>query len=326
LSEHDTWPSTNAETHHSQDRCPRCEGRVVLGASYCAKCGRPLHEHDLLKAGERAGFWRRFAAFAFDQILVALFMIPLSFVPTSWAAFVLILLIHLGYNVGFNTVSGQTLGKRLLGIRVIPIDGSRLTWRKAFLRWIGYGGSSLALNLGFLWAAWDSESQTWHDKLAGTCVVAIAPSQESARTLLHPEYVRRKQRRWAPVLLIPFLVIGIAVGAVFGIGHFMGIGEAESVVKEFMEAARDQDFAAACELCEGVDQDELAEFIGNRRLFQGFSRIHLSGWHISSSSGRPTTAKLAGSVSYDDGRKNGFEASLVKLGDEWKITAMTIGW
>jgi uncharacterized RDD family membrane protein YckC len=36
---------------------------------------------------------------------------------------------------------------------------------------IGYAISGFFLGLGFLWTAWDSESQGWHDKIASTYVV-----------------------------------------------------------------------------------------------------------------------------------------------------------
>jgi uncharacterized RDD family membrane protein YckC len=32
------------------------------------------------------------------------------------------------------------------------------------------------LGLGFIWASFDSESQAWHDKLAGTVVVTVRRS------------------------------------------------------------------------------------------------------------------------------------------------------
>jgi uncharacterized RDD family membrane protein YckC len=32
--------------------------------------------------------------------------------------------------------------------------------------------SALPLGLGFAWAAWDPRGQAWHDRIAGTVVVA----------------------------------------------------------------------------------------------------------------------------------------------------------
>jgi uncharacterized RDD family membrane protein YckC len=38
-------------------------------------------------------------------------------------------------------------------------------------RYLCYYLSSLLLGLGFIWVAFDSRKQGWHDKLAGTLVV-----------------------------------------------------------------------------------------------------------------------------------------------------------
>lgn len=67
--------------------------------------------------------------------------------------------------------SGQTPGKSVVGIRVIRTDGSELSDTDAFIRAIGYHVSGLVCGLGFIWAVFDRENQTWHDKLAGTFVV-----------------------------------------------------------------------------------------------------------------------------------------------------------
>ena len=181
-------------------RCPECKAETTLGEAYCRKCGRPQRECDMREPVELAGLGRRLAAFTLDQVILALAMIPLTLVPGAWTTLVLYVLIHFSYNVAFNSTSGQTPGKKVLGIRVIPADGSQLTWRKALVRWIGYGASTATpFMLGFAWAAWDSDRQAWHDKLAGTCVVRDPASGGSEVTLPHPEFVRSKQRRWAPV-------------------------------------------------------------------------------------------------------------------------------
>ncbi len=81
------------------------------------------------------------------------------------------LLIGLAYFVVFWATTGQTLGKMAMGIKVIGIDGTPVTWGKAILRYIGYIISGLVLALGFIWIAFDSKRQGWHDKIAGTYVV-----------------------------------------------------------------------------------------------------------------------------------------------------------
>jgi uncharacterized RDD family membrane protein YckC len=70
--------------------------------------------------------------------------------------------------------SGQTLGKKALGIRVIrQEDGQPLGYGRAVGRYFARFLSSICL-LGYLWMLWDKEKQTWHDKLTSTVVVPTA--------------------------------------------------------------------------------------------------------------------------------------------------------
>ena len=66
---------------------------------------------------------------------------------------------------------GQTVGKQLLGIRVVKVDGSPLTDADAILRYIGYYINSAVLMLGWIWAFFDENSQGLHDKIVSTYVV-----------------------------------------------------------------------------------------------------------------------------------------------------------
>ncbi|MDP9419112.1 MAG: RDD family protein [Actinomycetota bacterium] len=68
--------------------------------------------------------------------------------------------------------SGQTVGKKVLDIRVVrSIDGGPLGWGTALLRHLSSYLSALPFALGYLWMLWDREKQTWHDKLSATVVV-----------------------------------------------------------------------------------------------------------------------------------------------------------
>jgi len=67
---------------------------------------------------------------------------------------------------------GQTVGKRVIGIRIIRTNGLPLDYRAAALRHLaGYPLSFLCFGLGILWSLWDAKQQGWHDKLADTLVV-----------------------------------------------------------------------------------------------------------------------------------------------------------
>lgn len=41
---------------------------------------------------------------------------------------------------------------------------------------IGKWVSGLVFGLGYFWAIWDKDGQTWHDKIAGTVVVKRPPA------------------------------------------------------------------------------------------------------------------------------------------------------
>jgi uncharacterized RDD family membrane protein YckC len=69
-------------------------------------------------------------------------------------------------------VHGQTIGKKLLSIRVIDFNSrGSIGYLRAFGRYLGRFLSSVVLLLGYLWMLWDKEKQTWHDKLVSRVVV-----------------------------------------------------------------------------------------------------------------------------------------------------------
>lgn len=66
---------------------------------------------------------------------------------------------------------GKTVGKAVMGLRVVGQDGRRLTLRQAIIRSLGYYASALPLFVGFLSVLVDDRRQAWHDRLAKTIVV-----------------------------------------------------------------------------------------------------------------------------------------------------------
>jgi uncharacterized RDD family membrane protein YckC len=66
---------------------------------------------------------------------------------------------------------GQTVGKRLMGIRVLRLDGGSINWWLAFERSGGYAAGLATGLLGFLQVYWDANRQGIHDRIAGTVVV-----------------------------------------------------------------------------------------------------------------------------------------------------------
>lgn len=99
-------------------------------------------------------------------------MISAAFSQFQSDLLILNILVSGVYNVFFMVYfNGQTLGKIMLGLRVVKKNGRRISWLDALLRNVfGYTVSGLFL-LGYIWAIFDREKQAWHDKMAGTVVV-----------------------------------------------------------------------------------------------------------------------------------------------------------
>lgn len=114
----------------------------------------------------RVGFWRRFWAACLDVILVGL----ATAIVQQPLAFLFGLLV---YHIGMWGWKGTTIGGTILGIRCYRTTGAPMDYGVATVRGISAIFSFLVLGLGFLWAGWDRENQSWHDKIAGTMVVRM---------------------------------------------------------------------------------------------------------------------------------------------------------
>lgn len=66
---------------------------------------------------------------------------------------------------------GQTIGKRIMGVRVLRLDGEPIRWWSAFERAGGYAAGVATGLLGFAQILWDRNRQCIHDKIVGTVVV-----------------------------------------------------------------------------------------------------------------------------------------------------------
>ena len=136
------------------------------------------------------GFWSRFIAALIDAIVVGVFVfigMILSFVlgivigGVSEDAGTLIFVLSYGVTTILSILyypymeaseSQATIGKQMLGMKVVDLDGNRITFMKAFIRSpIGKFLSGIILYLGFLIIGFHSRKQGLHDMIAGTYVV-----------------------------------------------------------------------------------------------------------------------------------------------------------
>jgi len=128
---------------------------------------------------ELAGLVERLAANIIDNIVLVIPMIIVQLIVFSpeeplprQLVQVIILAVPVVYHWFFWTRrDGQTPGKFALGIRVIRTTGEPLSDVDALIRAIGYHVSGILFGLGYIWALFDKNNQSWHDKMARTYVV-----------------------------------------------------------------------------------------------------------------------------------------------------------
>lgn len=144
-----------------------------------------------------AGFLRRFIAFAIDYLLISLIMalVLTIFLPSMFMAegpkvleynsdyvrdlteaagpFQYVFFAVWGlYNAVLHASKWQaTVGKRAVGIIVTDLEGERLGFGKALLRFLVKLISTMLLFIGYLFAFFSSRRQTLHDMVAGSVVL-----------------------------------------------------------------------------------------------------------------------------------------------------------
>jgi uncharacterized RDD family membrane protein YckC len=122
-----------------------------------------------------AGFWVRVGAALIDVVII---WIGVAFgaaglVQGSAASAVPFVSLAPFLYWWWGDSTGQTLGKRALGLQVVTPSGEIPGGATGLGRSLGRILSSFFFGLGYLWVAFDARKQAWHDKLAGTYVVRI---------------------------------------------------------------------------------------------------------------------------------------------------------
>jgi len=129
-----------------------------------------------------ATFQRRWMGFILDELII------LGLVSVIWVALgslvssspevvagqtaVAATLLRVGYGLIFNP-RGWSPGKRRMGLRIVRLDGEVPGTRHGVVRTAAAVISHDLFFIGYIWAAFDAKTQTWHDKLAGTYVVRV---------------------------------------------------------------------------------------------------------------------------------------------------------
>lgn len=106
-------------------------------------------------------------------------LVPNSGTATSTSSGIFVLIVYIVLPVVYWIIipakmHGQTLGKKVIGIRVVNMSGQTPSMLVFFLReLIGKTVSAIILMIGYLMILWDGKKQGLHDKIAGTVVVKV---------------------------------------------------------------------------------------------------------------------------------------------------------
>jgi uncharacterized RDD family membrane protein YckC len=139
---------------------------------------------------EYAGFWRRFAAYFLDGLLLALpcealsLAISLPFAAASEGqlgdaqgtfmavrSLTTVLLAWLYFALMESSPHQATLGKMALGLIVTDLDGRPISFARASARNFAKCLSGLILLIGYLLIAFTARKQALHDMIAGCLVI-----------------------------------------------------------------------------------------------------------------------------------------------------------
>lgn len=161
--------------------CTNCAQEMSDQAAACPSCGHPAARVGTATtggagpSGPRADFGQRLVAALIDGAMLAALSFVLGAILKN-AGSALAQAAGFGYYIYLEgSPSGQTIGKRVMGIRVIRMaDGGPLGYGSAAIRYLGRIVSAIACLLGYFWMLWDPEKQTWHDKFAGSVVVPVS--------------------------------------------------------------------------------------------------------------------------------------------------------
>lgn len=185
--------------------CRGCHATNALTSEFCYRCGLKLPEQASfgIQTVQFASFWRRVAAYLVDgffinitsNIIMAVVLFIVAAISPGFEQNFSVMDILLGpdttslpmwywlvalgvfvIDIAYWTIAigwkGQTVGKLMLGMKVVRADGSRVGYGRAFARfWTYYLCFFFTLGAGFLPIAWTRQKRGLHDLICDTIVI-----------------------------------------------------------------------------------------------------------------------------------------------------------
>jgi uncharacterized RDD family membrane protein YckC len=164
--------------------CTACGAHNAPDARFCQTCGKPMMpvvpvpvtgSIAAYVSQSYGGFWIRVLAWLIDWAIICAVVLPLIFLSSfalhgisalpalcaGWLYFALLT----------SSSKQATIGKMALGMRVTDLNGQRINFGRATLRYFSKILSGMLLGFGYLMVAFTDRKQGLHDMIAGTLVV-----------------------------------------------------------------------------------------------------------------------------------------------------------
>ena len=129
------------------------------------------------------GFWVRVVAYIIDGILLTIVcgvvdrLLGINILATDWdhydplANVISLVIGWLYFALLESSERGATVGKMVMGLRVVTSDGQRLSFMNATGRYFAKILSAIILCIGFIMVAFTDKKRGLHDIIAGTLVI-----------------------------------------------------------------------------------------------------------------------------------------------------------
>ena len=126
-----------------------------------------------MPSGPRANVGLRFVALLIDGAILVVIQLVLRVLVGQALSQLIGIVLGIAYYAYFEgQPAGQTPGKKVMNIRVIAFDtGGPIDSSRALIRSLVRLVSGFACAIGYIWALFNKENQTWHDLAARTVVV-----------------------------------------------------------------------------------------------------------------------------------------------------------
>jgi uncharacterized RDD family membrane protein YckC len=181
--------------------CNRCGLPSADDAQFCQRCGAtlgacsgvPVVTPSLIGMPHFGGFWIRVAAALVDAVLLFTAAFPVRLLLGSavtllgmdaqmpvhemlmvrrWVRITVAIAVAWAYKTGMESSRYQgTLGKMAMRLKVVDLQGQRLSLSHATARYFAKYLSIFTLGIGYLMVGFDHQKQGLHDRTAGTLVL-----------------------------------------------------------------------------------------------------------------------------------------------------------